>query len=252
MKYDPAPLIADDQQSKAARILIVEDDPSMQRMLSTFLAQHLMRTTVVSGRQGLHQALAVRVPDLIVMDLHLGGEDGLELLRELRMEVSVPVILITGHRRDELDRILGLELGADDYMTKPFNPRELLARIRAILRRRNMDLMNPPRRRDRTYCFSGWVFNQRQRELRNPEDNLVPLTKGEFTLLSAFVDAPRRALSREHLLNATRVHEDVYDRSIDVQILRLRRRLEYNPGVPRLIRTERGVGYVLDADVEIR
>lgn len=252
MKYDLEPLVADDQPSKAARILIVEDDPSMQRMLSTFLDQHLMRTVVVSGRQGLQHALSVREPDLIVMDLHLGEEDGLELLRELRADVSVPVILITGHRRDELDRILGLELGADDYMTKPFNPRELLARIRAILRRRNMDMMNPPKRRERTYCFSGWVFNQRQRELRNPEGQPVPLTKGEFTLLSAFVEAPRRTLSREHLLNATRVHEDVYDRSIDVQILRLRRRLEYSADAPRLIRTERGVGYVLDADVNIR
>lgn len=249
---NPELVVMDDPTSKAARILIVEDDISMQRMLSTFLEQHLMRATVVSGREGLTRALASREPDLIVMDLHLGDEDGLELLRELRTKAAVPVILITGNRRDEVDRILGLELGADDYMTKPFNPRELLARIRAILRRRSMDLLNPPRPRERTYCFSGWVFSQRRRELLNPEGVPVPLTKGEFNLLSAFVSAPRRTLSREHLLNATRVHEDVYDRSVDVQILRLRRRLEYKPGAPRLIRTERGVGYVFDTEVEIR
>lgn len=243
---------AGDLASKSARILVVEDDPSMQRMLATYLEQHLMRVTLVSGRQGLVRALSAREPDLIVMDLHLGDEDGLDLLREVRATAAVPVILITGNRREEIDRILGLELGADDYMTKPFNPRELLARIRAILRRRTLDLLNPPRPRERTYYFAGWTFDQRLRELRNPQGELVPLTKGEFTLLSALVSAPRRALTREHLLNATRVHEDVYDRSIDVQILRLRRRLEYRADAPRIIRTERGVGYVFDADVEIR
>lgn len=248
----PAPSPGDDQTSKAARILIVEDDISMQRMLSTFFEQHLLQPTVVSGREGLNRALTAREPDLIVMDLHLGDDDGLDLLRDLRTRLAVPVILITGNRRDEVDRILGLELGADDYMTKPFNPRELLARIRAILRRRSMDMLNPPRPKERTYCFNGWLLAQRRRELVNPEGEVVPLTKGEYNLLCAFVAAPRRPLSREHLLNATRIHEDVYDRSVDVQILRLRRRLEYRPDAPRLIRTERGVGYIFDTDVEIR
>lgn len=237
--------------SKAARVLIVDDDPAMQRMIVSYITEHNMQGTAVSGRRGLMHALAVREPDLVVLDLHLGEDDGLDLLRELRAKSVVPVILITGHRRDEIDRVIGLELGADDYITKPFSLRELLARVRAVLRRRTMDSLNPVRRKERKYRFRGWEFDQRQRQLLSPAGETVSLTKGEFALLSAFVDAPRRPLSREQLLQATRVHEDVFDRSIDVQILRLRRKLEDQSQEPRLIRTERGVGYVFDAEIEI-
>lgn len=235
----------------APRILVVDDEPSMQRMIVNYLNEQNMRASAVAGRKGLLHTLAVREPDLVVLDLHLGEDDGLDLLRELRGKSIVPVILITGHRRDEIDRVVGLELGADDYITKPFGMRELLARIRATLRRRNMDSLTPARRTEHRYSFEGWVFDQRSRELASPDGQTVALTKGEFALLSAFVAAPRRALSREHLLQATRLHEDVFDRSIDVQILRLRRKLEDDPRAPRFIRTQRGIGYVFDTDVRV-
>ena len=238
-------------QAKAARVLVVDDDPAMQRVIVGYLTEHNMRATAVGGRQGLMHSIAVREPDLVVLDLHLGEDDGLEILRELRTRSVVPVILITGNRREEIDRVLGLELGADDYLTKPFGLRELLARVRATLRRRTMDRLSPARQRECTFRFAGWSFDQRQRELTSPDGEVVPLTKSEFALLSAFAQAPRRTLSREHLLQATRVHEDVFDRSIDVQILRLRRKLEDEPRAPRFIRTERGIGYKFDVDVEV-
>lgn len=231
------------------RILVVDDDPAMQRMIVSYLSEHNMQATSVSGRQGVLRALAGREPDVVLLDINLGDHDGLDLLRELRTKSVVPVILITGHRRDEVDRVIGLELGADDYLTKPFGMRELLARIRSVLRRRTMDRLAPARQSEQNFEFAGWVFSQRARRLKSPSGEIVPLTKGEFALLSAFVAAPRRPLSRERLLQATRVHEDVFDRSIDVQILRLRRKLEPDPRDPRLIRTERGVGYCFDVDV---
>lgn len=238
-------------EAKAARVLVVDDDPAMQRMVVSYLIEHNLRATAVGGRAGLMHSLAAHEPDLIVLDLQLGEDDGLEILRELRARSVVPVILITGNRLEEIDRVLGLELGADDYLTKPFGLRELLARIRATIRRRAMDRRSPARERERTFRFDGWSLDQRQRALTSPAGEAVPLTKSEFALLSAFVQAPRRTLSREHLLQATRVHEDVFDRSIDVQILRLRRKLEEDPSAPRFIRTERGIGYKFDVDVEI-
>jgi two-component system OmpR family response regulator len=238
-------------QVKAARILVVDDDPAMQRMIVGYLTEHNLRATAVSGRQGMNHALAAREPDLVILDLHLGEDDGLDLLRELRSKSVTPVILITGNRREEIDRVVGLELGADDYLTKPFGLRELLARVRAALRRRSMDRLSPAPQREAVFRFAGWRFDQRSRELTSPTGAAIPLTKGEFALLSAFVLAPGRTLSREHLLQSTRVHEDVFDRSIDVQILRLRRKLEDDAQTPRLIRTERGIGYRFDVAVDI-
>lgn len=238
-------------QLRSARVLVVDDDPAMQRLIVGYLNDNNLCASAVSARPGLMHALAVREPDLVILDLHLGEDDGLEILRELRGKSVVPVILITGNRREEIDRVLGLELGADDYLTKPFGLRELLARVRATLRRRTMDRLNPPKQRDRVFRFAGWRFDQRQRELTSPAGNVVSLTKGEFALLSAFVQAPHRTMSREHLLQATRIHEDVFDRSIDVQILRLRRKLEDDAQAPRFIRTERGMGYKFVEDVEV-
>jgi len=236
---------------KAPRVLIVDDDPAMQRLIAECINGHNMRATLAGNGQAMFRAIAAREPDLIILDLHLGTDDGLDLLRDLRTRSVVPVILITGHRREEIDRIIGLELGADDYITKPFSLRELLARSRALLRRRTMDTLHPLRREEQRYSFLGWQFDQRARMLTSPTGEQITITKGEFALLSAFVAAPRRPLSREHLLQATRVHEDVYDRSIDVQILRLRRKLEIDASNPQLIRTERGIGYVFDADVQL-
>ena len=234
-----------------ARICIVEDDPVMLRMVGDYLEQHNMRVISASGRQEMARLFAAEEPDLVVLDLRLDQEDGLDLLREIRTRSDIPVIITTGDRRDEIDRVVGLELGADDYVTKPFSLRELLARIRAVLRRQEAGRATSPRDAERgRYRFGGWQLDPRNRRLTDPGGTEVPLTKGEYALLTAFLDAPQRPLSREQLLQATRVHEDIFDRSIDVQILRLRRKLETNPSAPQIIRTERGVGYVFTLLVE--
>ena len=237
--------------SQPARIFIVEDDPIMKDMVGDFLERHNMRAVSASGRQELVRHFAVSEPDLVILDLRLGQEDGFDLLREIRSRSDVPIILTTGDRRDEIDRVVGLELGADDYITKPFSLRELLARIRAVLRRQEAGRAAPKRDAERGRCvFGGWQLDRRTRRLTDPAGTEVMLTKGEYGLLTAFLDAPQRPLSREHLLQATRVHEDVFDRSIDVQILRLRRKLEVDASAPQIIRTERGVGYVFALPVE--
>jgi two-component system, OmpR family, response regulator len=194
---------------------------------------------------------AANEPDLVILDLRLGHDDGFDLLREIRSRSDVPIIITTGDRRDEIDRVVGLELVADDYVTKPFSLRELLARIRAVLRRQEAGRAASSRNAERGRCkFGGWELERRTRRLTDPNGNAVALTMGEYALLTAFLDAPQRSLSREHLLQATRVHEDIFDRSIDVQILRLRRKLETDPSAPSIIRTERGVGYVFALPVE--
>ena len=237
--------------NQPARIFVVEDDPVMLRMVGDYLEQHNMQVVSASGRQEMLQHFAVREPDLVILDLRLGQEEGFDLLREIRSRSDIPVIITTGDRRDEIDRVVGLELGADDYVTKPFSLRELLARIRAVLRRqeagRAVIQRDPERGR---YRFGSWQLDRRNRRLYDPNGSEVALTKGEFALLTAFLDAPQRPLSRERLLQATRVHEDIFDRSIDVQILRLRRKLELDPSAPQIIRTERGVGYVFALPVE--
>jgi len=236
---------------RQVRVLVVEDDAALQRMIVNYFGENNIRTLVARGHEEMVNQLGSSDVNLVILDLRLGQEDGLDLLREIRSSSDVPVIIITGHRRDDIDRVVGLELGADDYLTKPFNLRELLARVRAVLRRfdvgRTAPAREPERRRLR---FSGWQLDCRTRRLTGPDGAPVALTKGEYALLLAFLDAPQRPLSREHLLQATRVHEDVFDRSIDVQILRLRRKLERDPSAPRVIRTERGVGYVFAVSVE--
>jgi DNA-binding response OmpR family regulator len=232
-------------------VLIVEDDPALQRMILNYFVENNIRTLVASGREEMVSQLGSTEVNLVILDLRLGQEDGLDLLREVRSGSDVPVIIITGHRRDDIDRVVGLELGADDYLTKPFNLRELLARVRAVLRRFDIGRTAPPRDPERSrFRFCGWQLDCKTRRLSDPAGAPVALTKGEYALLLAFLSAPQRPLSREHLLQATRVHEDVFDRSIDVQILRLRRKLERDPSAPRVIQTERGVGYVFAVAVE--
>jgi two-component system, OmpR family, response regulator len=232
-------------------ILVVEDDPALQRMILSYFSENNIRTLAASGREEMVRQLGGNDVNLVILDLRLGQEDGLDLLREIRSSSDVPVIIITGHRRDDIDRVVGLELGADDYLTKPFNLRELLARVRAVLRRFDTGRTAPARDPERgRFRFSGWQLDRRARQLTDPAGAPVALTKGEYALLLAFLDAPQRPLSREHLLHATRMHEDVFDRSIDVQILRLRRKLERDPSAPRVIQTERGVGYVFAVPVE--
>lgn len=235
----------------AGHIIVVDDDPSLRQMLTRYLEEHSLVVKTASNRAELNRHLGAAEPSLIILDLRLGQDDGLDLLRDIRSGSDVPVIVMTGHRPDEIDRIVGLELGADDYLVKPFSPRELLARIRAVLRRHEMGRAARARDPDRGgYRFAGWRLDRRSRKLFDPREAAVPLSKGEYALLLAFLEAPQRPLSREHLLQATRVHEDIFDRSIDVQVLRLRRKLELDPSAPRVIQTERGVGYVFTLPVE--
>jgi two-component system OmpR family response regulator len=235
----------------APSVLVIDDDAAMQHMLRDYLEPHNVHVLSALGRHDATRHLTTGKPDIIVLDLRLGSDDGLDLLRDIRARSDVPVIITTGHRRDEIDRVVGLELGADDYITKPFGPRELLARIRAVLRRQELGRAAWQRAVEvGRFRFGGWQLDRRTRRLTDPGGAPVALTKGEYALLVAFLDAPQRPLSREHLLQATRVHEDVFDRSIDVQILRLRRKLEGDTGAPRIIQTERGVGYVFTLPVE--
>jgi two-component system, OmpR family, response regulator len=237
--------------NRSAQILYVDDDLTIRQMVGNYLEEQNMRVISASKRQDVARQLAQDIPNLIILDLRLGQENGLDLLREIRAHSDVPVIITTGHRCDEIDRVVGLELGADDYVIKPFGLRELLARIRAVLRRQRMGNAAAERNaQNGRFRFGGWQLDRRARRLTDPSGSLVALTKGEFALLSAFLDAPQRALTREYLLQATRVHEDIFDRSIDVQVLRLRRKLEIDPGLPRVIRTERGIGYVFAQAVE--
>jgi two-component system OmpR family response regulator len=238
------------EHSRSVRVLVVDDDPAFQDMVATYLDEHNMRVTRASSRHAAVPQLTMDQPSLVMLDLRLGQENGLDLLREIRSRSDVPVIT-TGHGCSEIDCVVGLELGADDHIAKPFGLRELLARIRAILRRRESRRAGPQRRSERNhYRFGLWQLDQRTRRLTAANGERVTVTKGEFTLLIAFLNAPLRPLTREHLLQATRVHENVFDRSIDVQVLRLRRKLEIDPSAPRVIRTERGVGYVFDMPVE--
>ncbi|WP_026596001.1 response regulator [Methyloferula stellata] len=236
---------------KPAHILFVDDDMTMQHMVANYLEEQNMQVVSAYRRQDVQRQLATATPDLVILDLRLGQDDGLDLLREIRLHSDVPVIITTGHRREEIDRVVGLELGADDYLVKPFGLRELLARIRAVLRRQQLGSIAAQRNAEAGRCrFGGWQLDRRSRRLTDPSGAPVALTKGEYALLIAFLDAPQRPLTRESLLQATRVHEDVFDRSIDVQVLRLRRKLETDPSMPRVIQTERGVGYVFALPVE--
>jgi len=240
-----------DLNGQTMRILVVEDDAVMRRMVVDYLEDHNIRGLPASGAREAVRNFAESEPDLVILDLRLDQEDGLDLLREIRTRSDVPVIITTGDRRDEIDRVVGLELGADDYITKPFSLRELLARIRAVLRRQEAGRAAFQRDPERGRCrFGGSQLDRRIRRLIDSNGGPVALTKGEYALLTAFLDAPQRPLSREQLLQATRVHEDIFDRSIDVQILRLRRKLEPDPSAPQIIQTERGIGYVFALPVE--
>jgi DNA-binding response OmpR family regulator len=232
-------------------VLLVDDDPTTRRMVTRYFAEHDVPARAAAGREEMNRCLAMREPALIILDLRLGQDDGLDLLRSIRASSDVPVIIASGHRLEEIDRVVGLELGADDYVTKPFSLRELLARVRAILRRQRLAQLARAREpQSGGYEFGGWRLECNSRRLTDPHGQPLTLTKGEYALLVAFLEAPQRPLKREQLLQATRVHEDIFDRSIDVQVLRLRRKLEADASSPRIIRTDRGVGYVFDLPVK--
>ena len=233
-------------------LLIVDDDVEVLDLLQKFLRQQGYEVDVACDGKGLWQALERRVPDLVILDVMLPGDSGLVLCQRLRAEYKVGVIMLTA--MGELsDRVVGLELGADDYLTKPFAARELLARVRAVLRRASESTTNAPAN-PRTFLeFSGWQLDVMRRELRSPENVLIPLSNGEFELLLVFAEHPRRVLSRQQLLDLARGEaHDACDRSIDVQVSRLRRKLETDGDSEPLIRTLRNVGYLFTAHVNKR
>ena len=236
----------------SSHVLVVDDDAAIRDLVTQYLTENDFRVTAVATGSEMTQVLGKEAIDLIVLDLRLPGEDGLQLARKLRETSKIPIIMVTG-RQEEADRVMGLELGADDYVTKPFSPRELLARIRSVLRRSQMAEPMPGRDEGlRAYRFAGWELNVRTRRLTSPQGTRVELTNGEFSLLSSLLSAPERVLTRDQLLELSRVHStEVYDRSIDVQILRLRRKIEADPANPQLIKTERGAGYRFSASVQV-
>ncbi|WP_348631648.1 response regulator [Mesorhizobium sp. M6A.T.Cr.TU.014.01.1.1] len=233
-------------------ILVVDDDPEIREMLTNYLESENFRVSAVTDSRSMSRVLNERPVDLMILDMRLADEDGFEIMRQLGSPPEAPIIIITGHRRDEVDRVVGLELGADDYITKPFSLRELLARVRAVLRRSGSTRQNSRGKKHKRYRFAGWELDMRMRRLKSPAGETTPLTAGEFNLLAAFLQSPQQILSREQLLAASRIHdEEMFDRSIDVQILRLRRKLEVNPSEPKLVVTERGAGYLFAASVEV-
>jgi DNA-binding response OmpR family regulator len=222
----------------------------MRHVITSYFMQNQCSAEGATGIEDIVQQVGSGRFGLVILDIHLGEKDGFDVLRQIRSCSDIPVIMITGQRQDEVDRVVGLELGADDYLTKPFNLRELLARARAILRRQEMGRQSTGPAVRGGYRFNGWELRRKTRKLTDPQGENVILTKSEYTLLVAFLEAAGRPVSREHLLQATRTHEDIYDRSIDVQVLRLRRKLERDPSQPTIILTERGIGYIFAVPVE--
>jgi DNA-binding response OmpR family regulator len=230
-------------------VLVVDDDSAVRQVVEEYLGQNDFRVTGAAGGGELMAAFRAGVVDLVLLDLRLRGEDGMHLLRQLRAESQIPVIILTG-RAEEADRVMGLELGADDYLTKPFSPRELLARIRTVLRRTQLR-GEPGTRVCRAYRIPGWELNLRTRRLTASNGTEIVLSNGEFNLLAALLATGNRVVSRDQLIEMSRRYDnEVYDRAIDVQILRLRRKIEVNPAEPKIIVTERGAGYRLGVAVE--
>jgi two-component system OmpR family response regulator len=231
-------------------ILIVDDDAETRRLLQTYLEKQGYRVTTAADGRALRRALDTARPDLIVLDLMLPGEDGLEMCRDLRTRSNLPVIMLTA-RGEETDRIVGLEMGADDYLAKPANPRELLARIKSVLRRARSLPENLEPEAVKTFRFAGWALDVSTRNLTAPDGVVVPLSGTEFRLLRVFLSHPDRVLSRDQLIDFM-ISRDAgpFDRAIDVQVSRLRQRLREDAREPQIIKTVRGQGYVLAAKVE--
>jgi two-component system, OmpR family, response regulator len=228
-------------------VLAIDDDPLIRELIAHYLADNDFRITALASGEDMAAVMEREPVDLVLLDLQLPREDGMEIARKLRQQSQIPIIMLTG-RVEESDRVMGLEVGADDYLTKPFSPRELLARIRALLRRSHADETVSARlKRVRAFRFAGWELNVALRRLV-AQGRSVALTKNEFSLLTAFLTSPNCVLSREQLLERSRLRNaEVYDRAVDVQIARLRRKIEQ---AGELIRTHRGAGYIFSANVE--
>lgn len=236
---------------KPAHIIVVDDDADIRATLKAALTPEGFRVSEAQNGRELMEALAAAIPDLITLDLNLAGEDGLKLARNIRARCDVPIIIVTG-KSDAIDRVVGLELGADDYITKPFHLREVLARIRAVLRRyeKGHETANALPDNGERYEFEGWVLDVMRRELRSPTGKLCPLTTAEHELLTILVMRPGRVLSRDSIMDLMKGHDwSPLDRTIDGLVARLRRKLEPENERPRLIKTVRNVGYVFGIEV---
>lgn len=250
--------MTEERSTACGSILVVDDDPDIAALLSKFLARHGFTVTAADNGDALRAALRGSSFDLVLLDLMLPGEDGLSLCRYLRDTTDLPIIMLTA-MDTETDRVVGLEMGADDYVAKPFSTRELLARVKAVLRRGPLrggaggEQAERPSSSASALEFSGWRLDPRRRQLHSPDGVLVDLTGGEFELLHAFLLNPQQVLSRDQLLDIARGRiSGPFDRTIDVQVGRLRRKLESDPKRPELIKTVRGGGYMMTAEVTVR
>ena len=242
--------IVPEDSSPSPLVLIVEDDPTLRVLISRTLRENGFRTTLASAALDMWRAMKVAAPDLILLDVMLPGANGLDVCRAIRQQqIDVPIIMISA-RTDEFDRVLGLELGADDYVSKPFGTKELLSRVRAVLRRSAG--LRPERKVPRDQIgFVGWSVDLRRRELTSPDGVQVELSGAEFDLLNSFLDHPQRIIGRERLMELSRARlADASDRSVDVLVSRLRRKLSDNVANKPLIKTIRGAGYMFTAEVE--
>jgi two-component system OmpR family response regulator len=235
--------------SSGPHILVVDDHREIRDLVSRALAKEGFRVSAAGDGKAMRKALADGRIDLILLDLMLPGEDGLSLCRALRAESSIPIIMLTA-KGEEVDRVIGLEMGADDYLPKPFGRRELIARIRAVLRRSGREPDAAPKHRATLYHFDRWVFNTETRELQREDGVGVPLSTAEYELLTALVERPQRVLSRDQLLDLARGRSaTALDRSIDTQVSRLRKKIENDPGDPKIIQTVWGGGYIFTPSV---
>lgn len=229
-------------------VLVLDDDPAVRELIADYLGRNDLQVTSVASSREMAAVLAKGSVEALILDLRLQDEDGMQIARQLRALSMIPILMLTS-RADEADRVMGLEVGADDYLTKPFSPRELLARVRALLRRARgrADARAGPR----AFRFGSWELNLGLRKLKSADGRTVELSNGELALLRAFLSAPQRVLTRDELLDRSRLHgAEVYQRAIDVQILRLRRKIEPDPTRPKYICTARGAGYVFGSPVQ--
>ncbi len=237
--------------AESVRILLVDDDRELRDLVSRFLERHGYEVLAAKDGRDMTAVLGRTQVDLLILDIMLPGKDGLAICREIRETSHIPILMLTA-MGEETDRIVGLEMGADDYLAKPFSPRELLARVRALLRRANFQKTPAGRKNSgRVRRFAGWTLDLGRRRLEAPDGMLVGLTSGEFEMLVAFVEHPQRILTRDQLLDLTRGRDSSpFDRSIDVQVSRLRRKIEPDPKTPSMIVTVRGDGYEFTQPVE--
>ncbi|WP_129782349.1 response regulator [Peristeroidobacter soli] len=234
--------------SNAANLLIVEDDPEIRQLISDLMRQEGFVVEAAADAPAMDAILARMRPDLVILDLMLPGEDGLSICRRLRAQDTLPILMLTA-KSAEIDRVVGLEMGADDYLVKPFGPRELLARVRAALRRSHMP---PAKQRDRRFAFGNFVIDLDARQLLDERMATVKLTSGEFDILACLVQRPRRVLTRDQILDSARGRAtDPFDRTIDTLISRLRRKLEAASPGSNLIATVRNGGYLFTAHVRL-